>query len=449
MMPPDLWPSISRALVVALVAWWLSGVLAPALREVGDSRWRRWAWGLALAPFLVPPMLVAYTYLKLFLKLHGHPWAQETLYGVLLFVRVFPVALLGRSLLPARLSRSAWFCYGLLGNSVWQKCWFYWRHRDAGGALAFGLAFLFAFQEFELASLLQRSAWTVALFDAQTQGYTLAASLRWAAVPLVIQIGLCIRLIFLMRAAASDSEDDAEPGQLGCLWIYVSLASIGTIVIPFAALVGDAWPGLPELPRAFSLHRELGVSVSLAGIAATLSTIVAWMLVGRARRLMTAGVVGVCLLGPLLVALSLLVFLNLPGLRSVRDSPLPLLVAHMSVILPGALLLCELIRRRATSSEGWLAVRTPHAPWLRWVYWRRPFFLVWAYGFYLAFFEVTASAILTPASMTPVMVRLYNLMHYGRDTMLSAYVLVIFLAPLMILGLAAALGRAIVSKRSV
>ena len=84
---------------------------------------------------------------------------------------------------------------------------------------------------------------------------------------------------------------------------------------------------------------------------------------------------------------------------------------------------------------------------LQWSYFRAPQLGIWACGFYLAYFEVAAASILAPASMTPVMVRLYNLMHYGRDTMLSAYVVVVVAAPLLIVGLAFALGRGLTCAR--
>ena len=84
---------------------------------------------------------------------------------------------------------------------------------------------------------------------------------------------------------------------------------------------------------------------------------------------------------------------------------------------------------------------------LRWAYGRGPYLGVWACGFYLAYFDVTVSKILAPASMMPIMGRLYDLMHYGRDTMLSAYVLVTVAVPFFILALATALGYGLTSRR--
>ena len=68
---------------------------------------------------------------------------------------------------------------------------------------------------------------------------------------------------------------------------------------------------------------------------------------------------------------------------------------------------------------------------------RRVFWLAFLL-FFGAYFELTASAILSPPSMTPISVRLYNQMHYGRTAGLSAMVLAALLAPALLLALAAA-----------
>jgi ABC-type Fe3+ transport system permease subunit len=67
-------------------------------------------------------------------------------------------------------------------------------------------------------------------------------------------------------------------------------------------------------------------------------------------------------------------------------------------------------------------------------------FWVLALLFYWAYFDLTASAILAPPGMTPVTVRLYNLMHYGRTAVLSAMVMVSFAVP-VVLAAAAGLGQ--------
>src|SRR5262249_21697536 len=55
-------------------------------------------------------------------------------------------------------------------------------------------------------------------------------------------------------------------------------------------------------------------------------------------------------------------------------------------------------------------------------------FLLFCWGY----FDLTVSAMLSPIGVTPVTVRLYNLMHYGHTPVLSALVCATTLAPVAI-----------------
>jgi len=63
-------------------------------------------------------------------------------------------------------------------------------------------------------------------------------------------------------------------------------------------------------------------------------------------------------------------------------------------------------------------------------FWAMVLLFVWAY------WDLTASAILAPIGMTPVTVRLYNLMHYGQIAALSAMTCAAFAAPILVFLLA-------------
>ena len=53
--------------------------------------------------------------------------------------------------------------------------------------------------------------------------------------------------------------------------------------------------------------------------------------------------------------------------------------------------------------------------------------------FLLAFFDLSAAALLSPVGMTPASPVLYNLMHYGQNSVMSASVLLVVAAPAMVL----------------
>jgi ABC-type Fe3+ transport system permease subunit len=69
---------------------------------------------------------------------------------------------------------------------------------------------------------------------------------------------------------------------------------------------------------------------------------------------------------------------------------------------------------------------------LRWRLDLRARFWVFFLLFCWAYLELSASAILAPPGHTTAVVRLYNLMHYGRSQVLSAMVLAALLVPLLV-----------------
>ena len=75
-------------------------------------------------------------------------------------------------------------------------------------------------------------------------------------------------------------------------------------------------------------------------------------------------------------------------------------------------------------------------------------FLFYAEPNPLAYFDMTAGSILAPPRMTPVFVRLYNMMHYGRMAGLSAMVLAAVVAPFLIAGVLGASAWAFTRARS-
>ena len=180
--------------------------------------------------------------------------------------------------------------------------------------------------------------------------------------------------------------------------------------------------------------------------------------------------VGLGLLGPLVLSLTILAVVQLPPLLALRDTPLPLLLALALGLVPMAFVLKKVLEMtkyrsalhlaRLMQPPGDLPVGSPNrmpdrfgVPRLRghlkaelqtrrsardltWhlstsgKFWTVVLLFVWAY------WDLTASSILAPIGMTPVTVRLYNLMHYGQVAALSAMTCATFAAPILILLLA-------------
>ena len=297
-----------------------------------------------------------------------------------------------------------------------------------------------------MATFLQRPAWTVAIFDAQAQGYALGATLNKLWPLALLQVVAVSRVVRLLQTGDGAAPIEQKSDRAWLLWGYASVALCLNSILPALLILKNAAHGLPQLVATFSMHREVGDSLIVAFVGGTLAFLLARLL-SRAR---SKVVLAVCivpgLMGTLLLSLGLLGMFQWPGLVSLRDRPIPLVIGLVIGMLPLLTLLSMLAQRRDRSEASWSA-QLMGSRRLRWAYGRGPYLGVWACGFYLAYFEVTTSAILAPASMTPVMVRLYNLMHYGRDTMLSAYVLVAVAVPFFILVLATALGYGLTSRR--
>ena len=142
------------------------------------------------------------------------------------------------------------------------------------------------------------------------------------------------------------------------------------------------------------------------------------------------------LLGPLVLALAVLAAVQLPGLIALRDTPAPLIFTLGLVLLPMALVLqrvLELTGHRSALHLTRLMKKSRAVRDLTWrlstsgKFWAMTLLFVWAY------WDLTASSILAPIGMTPVTVRLYNLMHYGQIAALSAMTCAAFAAPILIL----------------
>jgi ABC-type Fe3+ transport system permease subunit len=206
--------------------------------------------------------------------------------------------------------------------------------------------------------------------------------------------------------------------------------------------------GFKLLLENFVLGHEIISSLLFAAGATLLASVTVFWLSRMARGRGAGSVAGkgillmaMCLglLGPLVLSLTVLAAVQLPGLLSLRDTPLPLLVTLGLVLLPMALVLKRVLELTGYRSALHLSALMPKSHAARDLTWRLSasgkfwsvvLLFMWAY------WDLTASAILAPIGMTPVTVRLYNMMHYGQIAALSAMTCATFAAPLMIFLLA-------------
>ena len=425
--------ALVRALIIVAIAVAASGPLLGAVNGQ-RGRARALAWALLLAPFLTPPLLISYAYSRLALALMASPWTHEMLYVSVLLLKLMPLAVIVRQLITFPLSAKARHCHRLFAAPAMFASVLF-RMRGAGPApwIAGALVFLFAFADFELASLWSMKTWTVAIFDAQTGGLALRETLRLVAFPGAIQIAVVALLVIRSPQSTRSVADDTPKGSRAG-FVYLALAACFVCLLPLLLVTTQAAKGIRTIVENFVLGREIIASLLFAFGAATLATIVARRM-GQWRLMCAAG-----LAGALVISLLVLACFQLPVLRPAYDTPLPLLLALSLVLLPAAGLLAHLLACQENSAARHIA-RQIASPRLAWELDVQPRLAAFGVLFFVGYSDFTASSILAPIRLTPAFVRLHNLAHYGQTAVLSAMLVVAVATPVLLLLLTAAAGR--------
>jgi hypothetical protein len=438
LLEPTLF-SLARATVIALatLAVLLAGghgirSMPRALRALG--------FWLVMAALLVPGFALGFV--RFDQAMQADPLARETMYCGLIWLRYGGLAVLTLWLMPPAFSPEAMHCYRRGPSYSWWRG-IRWELRCWGRGLWLGVAlvFLFAFQEFELATTWNMRAWPVALFDAQTGGLALADSLRMTLLPLAVQavfVGVFIGGLRAAPPAAETSERSTSRASLVLVVVFVGAAMqtwpvLNTLVVLPVTLQSGGTHVLELVP-----WREIGNGAGLAGAAA----IFAWLPAGwiAARRGWRWLLVLPGLFGPMLCGLLLLAVLRLPVLDGMRDTVLAPVVGLVLALLPFALLLrvgLESTRDRAALH----CAQTAAARRVVWHldYWWRGIALLLLFGF--AYGDFTINSLLAPPQFTSVSVRLLNLLHYGRNSALSMMFAFAFAIPLAVALLTALAAR--------
>ena len=435
------------------------GVLAVAAAQLvrtllADRRRpvRRIAWILLLAPYFTPVLLTGYAYANFSLSLIHHPAINTIFYSALLWWKFTPIAAVILYFTPAPISAEAIHCRRLTSAGSRFGDWtFLVRAGCAGGPVAaFAVVFLFAFAEFEMASLMIVKSWTVALFDAHAGGLALSESLCRTLGPLLCEaIAIATAFVVLGRRQVIPTRRiEGNCASRWFAWCHLVIAFVLVLVIPAAMVLWGTIRGFGLLMENFVLSREILASLLFAIGASTLAGLAVFWLGAAARgrsigsifcKVILAAAVFAGLLGSLVLSLTVLAAVQLPGLISLRDTPVPLIFTLGLVLLPMALVLKRVLELTAHQSALHLTTlmqKSRAVCELTWKlstsgkFWVMVLLFVWAY------WDLMASSILAPIGMTPVTVRLYNLMHYGQIAALSAMTCAAFAAPVCVFLLA-------------
>jgi len=454
--------AVWRGIVVALPAVWIASALCAVVdggSQKPASRGRRVVrgliWAVMLAPLLTPTLLVAYAWRPTALAWVRDPAWVEWLYRGLLLARYAPVAALVLLLAPPPpVSAQAMHAGQLLGRRFQPGLW--WRGPARRAIVAGAAVFLLSFTEFEIAWLLDIRTWTAVIFDAQAARVPLDQMLRMALLPLACQAAVVVPVIWLVLCDTRLSGQTAPPrlrgvGSIVTTGLYLPVAFVLGCGYPLWIVAAGAVRGLRPLLRqdlTVGTLQQLGFGVRQGALAAVAAVAIALLLRRTHRGAATVACVP-GLFGPLIVGMLTMTLFRWLPLRGVYDTIVPLSLAHMVWLLPIAVLLVALLGpRRAQAMHAAHLLRQAATPELQRCgrrlighLWVRP--LIWA-GFILfcmAYFELTATAMLAPAGATPATVMAYNNMHYGQYDVLSARVLMSLLLALLLFALVAAAAK--------
>ncbi|QDV16126.1 hypothetical protein Pan153_07470 [Gimesia panareensis] len=452
--------TVLRSFCISLIGVFLARRLTPLARKGFETR-SFLLLILILSPLLVPELLVGYAWSLISVRFVQYPVIIELIYSLLILMKVVPVgvicfSLVGGSLISpeADFIRKTFCAAGSrLGTLKTQANFFLWQTLRVWIPV-WALLFLLSFQEFEMASLMYRDSWTVWIFDAQAGGVPVRETLSYLIGPLSIEVVILLGVFSLLQRFQKSAEKvqavDHSPVEKQTTsylsWGYLVSAFTLIVLVPFLLIGwGSARSMLSLLNNQFQLVSVLQECAWALAYGAT-SSIAAWGIAAfflkqnsiKITRL--AGLFcclpGLC--GALILALVLAsLFLTQAG-SPLYGTPIPVLLGFVLFLFPRALFLRLMFLKRQQHSGLFLAQllrQSPHKSQsnqggeLLWsTYGRMQFWAVVLLAFW-AYWDVTISSILAPGSTMTSSVRLYGLMHYGQNAMLSAITFFCFLVP--------------------
>lgn len=320
----------------------------------------------------------------------------------------------------------------------------------ATGAL---MAFLFALLAFAVPSLLQVQVFTVEIYTSfnslldQRRAVLMAAPLA-ATGSLVLWAAARLFRRSVREAPHSLASDTVNRtcarARAGFAIVVIAL----TTGLPLGALLLRSLPPSTFLGAASTAAEELGTSLLLSGVGATLALLVASAIAagppGWRRRALGVSALAYLVSGPVF-GVGLIQLWNHPGLPGfVYDHFSILILAVAGRYLMFGILGCRLAfhwvprdtieaARNLGASPVQVFAKVILPPLMR------PLFAVWACLALLIMGEVECIVLVAPPGWAPVSLRIFTLMHYGPAAMVSALALVQALIALGTLGIAALL----------
>lgn len=450
-----LWTLWGKTCALAMATATLATVLGAPLGLLLDQpafRGKAWLRLLLTTPLLLPPHVLAVAWVDLLGQqgamngvlaragLPPHPFPLYSSAGVALVqaLSAFPIPLwclwnAARQIDPAlpeaarNLGARPFSRLHLLLPSLFPAA--------ASGAL---LVFVLSLLSFSVPSLLQTQVFTVEIFTSfnsfldRRQAALTALPLCLTGIAALLLAARIQRRTPSVNAARQTRAHGAGMRAPHGAWVMVTLLGLAAIALPLAAL---AWRSLPP-PTLLSVWHtgapEIGTSLLLSAVCATLMLALAfplaWGIRGSGRAILWPAALAWLVSGPVF-GVGLIQLWNHPGLPGWIYDRFPILVLAASgrnflfAWLGCRLALAWLPRdtveaaRNLGASTG-LTLAAVILPALR-----RPLLAVWACLALLVMGEVECTVLVAPPGWVPVSLRIFTLMHYGPAATVSALAL--------------------------
>lgn len=380
---------------------------------------------LALLPLTLPPLLPAYAYSAFSFNFQTQPTLNEILYFLILISKTSPIGLILYLLISAPISKSASFCEQLLPQTVTSKL-----QRHSRVLCISSLLCLFAFHDYEIASLMRIKHWTVNLFNAHAGGLVmnLKSSFKMVLLPLLTSVTLIFSTVYLLKNCNGPRFIEGRKNKLS--YFILCLSTILLLIYPLLT-ISSSLNGIKDALSGKWMLSETVNSLALTIVSTICCIIISFGVLQFKKQTTLFAIPG--LLGALILGLVFISLFNLPVLSSIKQTIIPLCLAMIIYGLPFSILICLAIKKHIPEDNRPIdLLHSKNRTVLKWetIYLFATMASIPLFCF--LWFDLTLSSMLAPASVTTLFPRLYNLMHYSENEKLSATISLITLVPFII-----------------
>ena len=419
--------TLLRALIIALAVTCFSKILSSGISYL-KGRSKLLALALLMIPLIIPPLIPAYAYSAFSFNFQTKPVPNEILYFLIMTSRLIPIAVLILLIIPPAVSKSAVHCAHLLKTQEFSH---HQIHQHL--IIAFLSVFLFAFNEYEIASLMRTKHWTVTLFNAHAGGLVmnLSGSFQMALFPALTSVGaIALITTSFKRDHFSGSVESQKPGKL--FFTSITASSFIGWLIPITIILLNSFDGFADALKGKWMKNEFFNSMLISIISTGCCLAIITGLLRLSKKLtmifLIPGFFGALILGLLFIYI-----FNIPFLSPLKQTVLPLSLALILYSAPMAVLMILYFKKSQIENEQQVLLLPPGSQKeIKWLKTYVPWIMLSIPVFSFVWFDLTLSSMLAPASFTSVFPRIYNLMHYSENEKLSATVLITALLPLIL-----------------